>query len=168
MEKIIRNIYINGNILEDNTVIDMTEENILEVETKSYVDWILESLSSCKYFIENFFEIVEYLKFKSENGQRIFKEDIDEFHSFLTWLIDLLYLIEEAYSFTETKEFFEIIDTLENKIEVLAEKRKKKAYIDYVNILEIEISNILDKLYSNLNVYSRMILEEEKKKKLVI
>lgn len=167
-EKIIRNIYINGNILEDNTVIDMTEANILEVETKSYVDLILESLSSCKYFIENFFEIVEYLKFKSENGQRIFKEDIDEFHSFLTWLIDLLYLIEEAYSFTETKEFFEVIDILENKIEILAEKRKKKAYIDYVNILEIEISNILDKLYCNLNVYSGMILEEEKKKKLVI
>lgn len=167
-EKIIRNIYINGNILEESTIIDMSKPNILEVETKSYVDLIVESLLNSKSFIESFFEIIDYLKFKLENGQNISKDDIDEFHSFLMWLTDLLSLIDETYSFIENKTFFEVVDNLENKLEILVEKRKKKHYIEYVNILENEISEILNKLYENIDSYHMIILEEEKRKKLII
>ena len=166
-EKIIRNIYINGNILEESTIIDMTEPNILEVETKSYVDLIIESLSNCKNYIETFFEIMAYLNFKIESNQKILKEDIDEFHSFLMWFEDLLSLIEETYSFGENRLFFELIEDINNKLQMLTDKRKKKAYVEYINILETEISGILDEFYNNVDIYYQMILEEEKKKKLV-
>lgn len=167
-EKIIRNIYINGNILEDNTIINMDEPNILEVETKSYVDLILESLENCKNYIETFFEILFYLNLKQENNEEIIKVDIEEIHSFIMWFAELMQLIDETYYFENSDSFNEIIIDLNKDLKKLVEKRKKKLYSDYINLLRDKIANRLEIFYDNTAVYFEKILDEERNKKLII
>lgn len=166
-EKIIKSIYINGNMIEEDTVIDFSKLSIIEVETKSYVDLIIESLANCKNYIDTFFEILFFVNFKLENGAVILKEEIDEMHSFLMWITDLLYLIEETYGFEEDKSFMESIDSLQNNAQLLNEKRKRKNYLDYISILEENIAESLEKIHDNIDYYYEKILQEENKKKLM-
>ena len=58
-EKVIQNIYINGSNIQESIVldIDMDRPNIMEVETKSYADLILDSLTISKEYIETYFEV---------------------------------------------------------------------------------------------------------------
>lgn len=166
-EKIIRNIYINGNLIEESTIIDVEDLNLLEVETKSYVDLVIESLANCKAYIEIFFEILFFINLKLENAEKILKEDIEEVHSFLIWFIDLIYLMEETYDFSIDSNFEELMNHLEDNMSILVEKRKKKDYIAYLNILETKIFKILENFYDNIDFYYKKIIEEEKKKKLM-
>lgn len=141
--------------------------NLLEVETKSYVDLVIESLSNCKSYIEIFFEILLFINLKLENAEKILKEDIEEVHSFLIWFIDLIYLMEETYDFSINSDFEELMNHLEDNISILIEKRKKRDYIAYLNILETKIFKILENFYDNIDFYYKKIIEEEKKKKLM-
>ncbi|WP_022820309.1 hypothetical protein [Fusobacterium russii] len=166
-EKVIRNIYINGNILEESMIIDMNELSLLEVETKSYVDLVIESIANCKSYIEIFFEMIFFIKFKLENDEKLLKEDIEEIHSFLMWFSDLIYLMEETYDFSINTNFERLIISLDENIKLLIEKRKRKDIIAYLNILETKIFKVLEDFYENVNFYYEKILEEEKKKKLM-
>ena len=58
-EKVIQNIYINGSNIQDSIIldIDMDSQNIMEVETKTYTDFVLDSLTISKEYIETFFEV---------------------------------------------------------------------------------------------------------------
>lgn len=166
-EKIIRNIYINGNILEESMIIDMSELSLLEVETKSYVDLVIESIANCKSYIEIFFEMVFFIKFKLENGEALVKEDIEEIHNFLMWFSDLLYLMEETYDFSINNNFEKLISSMDENIKILIEKRKKKDFSTYLDILEVKLFKVLEDFYENVNFYYEKIIEEEKKKKLM-
>ena len=166
-EKVIRNIYINGNVLEESTVIDMNEPNILEVETKSYVDLVIESLANCKAYIEIFFEMIFFINLKLESGGKLVKDDIEDIHSFLMWFTDLIYLMEETYDFSINENFEKFADSLDENIKILIEKRKKKNIRNYLEILETKIHKILEYFYENIDFYYTRIIEEEKKKKLM-
>lgn len=166
-EKIIRNIYINGNILEESMIIDMSELSLLEVETKSYVDLVIESIANCKSYIEIFFEMVFFIKFKLENAEALVKEDIEEIHNFLMWFSDLLYLMEETYDFSINNNFEKLISSMDENIKILIEKRKKKDFSTYLDILEVKLFKVLEDFYENVNFYYEKIIEEEKKKKLM-
>lgn len=166
-EKIISNIYINGALLEESTIINIEDLNLLEVETKSYVDLVIESLAYCRSYIEVFFEILFFINLKLENSEKLLKDDIAELHSFLIWFVDLINLMEETYDFNIYINFKEILDSLDENIKILIEKRKKKNYIDYLNILELKIAPILEVFYKDINFYYDRIIEEEKKKRFV-
>lgn len=166
-EKIISNIYINGALLEESTIINIEDLNLLEVETKSYVDLVIESLAYCRSYIEVFFEILFFINLKLENSEKLLKDDIAELHSFLIWFVDLINLMEETYDFNIYINFKEILDSLGENIKILIEKRKKKNYIDYLNILELKIAPILEVFYKDINFYYDRIIEEEKKKRFV-
>lgn len=166
-EKIIRNIYINGNILEESMIIDINELSLLEVETKSYVDLVIESIANCKSYIEIFFEMIFFIKFKLENGEKLIKEDIEETHSFLIWFSDLIYLMEATYDFSINSNFEQLINSIDENIKILIEKRKRKDFVGYLNILETKIFKVLEDFYENVSFYYEKIIEEEKKKKLM-
>lgn len=166
-EKIIRNIYINGNILEESMIIDMNELSLLEVETKSYVDLVIESIANCKSYIEIFFEMIFFIKFKLENGEKLVKEDIEEIHSFLIWFSDLIYLMEATYDFSINSNFEQLINSIDENIKILIEKRKRKDFVGYLSILETKIFKVLEDFYENVSFYYEKIIEEEKKKKLM-
>ena len=93
-EKVIQNIYINGSNIQDSIIldIDMDSQNIMEVETKSYTDLILDSLTVSKEYIETFFEVKKDFQKMIENNEKISGIDIEETDSFLNWFSDLLFL----------------------------------------------------------------------------
>lgn len=167
-EKIIKSIYINGNMIEEDTVIDFSKLSVIEVETKSYVDLIVESLANCKNHIDTLLEILCFIDFKLENGNIVVREEIDEIHSFLTWFTDLIYLIKEVYGFENENYFIESVECLQNNAQLLNEKRKRKNYLDYINILKENIIENLENFYNNIDYYYEKILQEEKKKKLIV
>lgn len=167
-EKIIKNIYINGNILNEDTIIDLTKQNIIEVETSSYADILLEAIENAKIYIEIFFETREYILTKLENNEQIIDMEIEETHNFIEWFTDLLQFLNENYYFDEIRgNLFAMIDDLRITIEVLNEKRKEEDYIGYLGILEYAVVDYLDNFMENIDYCYKMILEDEKNKKLM-
>ena len=166
-EKIIKSISINGHVLQENTIIDMTRPNIMEIETKSYSDLSLEALTNASEYIETFFEVRELLHQKIENKEKLDDYDIEETHNFLYWLLDVVHLLKETYvfSFSNMEEVFE---ALTEELAVLKEFKKKNDFIAYINALEYRVTDILENFKSNIDYYCKNIIEEEKIKKITI
>lgn len=166
-EKIIKSISINGTLLYDGVVIDMTKDNnIIEVETKSYVDLTLESLENLKEYTKTFFEVKNNLQELLEENEEISMLDIEETNAFLVWFADLIYLLTETYIFPFS-DLEEILFTVREEVEVLLELKEKNDYIGYVLNLDICISDILKSFCENIDYYKNTILEEEENKKIL-
>ena len=166
-EKIIKSISINGTLLYDGVVIDMTKDNnIIEVETKSYVDLTLESLENLKEYTKTFFEVKNNLQELLEENEEISMLDIEETNAFIVWFADLIYLLTETYTFPFS-DLEEILFTVREEVEVLLELKEKNDYIGYVLNLDICISDILKSFCENIDYYKNTILEEEENKKIL-
>ena len=101
--KVIENIYINGNSIEEFPFIDMDMKNVMEVTTKSYVDLSLESLNLSKEYIEIFFDINSGFQENIIEKEEISAIEIEETDVFLNWFSDLLYFLITNYSFNLKK-----------------------------------------------------------------
>lgn len=165
-EKIIHNIYINGNNIQDNVVIDMDSRNIMEVETKSYTDLILDSLTSSKEYIEIFFEVKEFFQYSMQNNEKISSIDIEETDNFLNWFSDLLNFLVQNYDFAY-KNLQEILEAFEQEFAILSELKEKKDYIAYVSTLDYCVSDLLENFKNNIDYYYKNILEEVGQKKMI-
>ena len=167
-EKVIQNIYINGSNIQDSIIldIDMDRPNIMEVETKSYTDLILDSLTISKEYIETFFEVKEDFQQLIENNEKISGIEIEETDSFLNWFSDLLFFLVENYAFA-FRGLQETIQTFREELVTLAELKEKKDYVAYVGALDYCISDILENFKINIDYYYKSILEEEEQKQIV-
>lgn len=165
-EKIIHNIYINGNNIQDNVVIDMDSRNIMEVETKSYTDLILDSLTSSKEYIEIFFEVKGFFQYSMQNNEKISSIDIQETDNFLNWFSDLLNFLVQNYDFAY-KNLQEILEAFEQEFVILSELKEKKDYIAYVSTLDYCVSDLLENFKNNIDYYYKNILEEVGQKKMI-
>lgn len=145
-EKVIQNIYINGSNIQDSIIldIDMDRPNIMEVETKSYTDLILDSLTVSKEYIDTYFEVKEDFQQLIENNEKISAFDIEETDNFLNWFSDLLYFLVENYAFA-FQSLRETMETFREELVTLAELKEKKDYITYVTTLDYYVSDILEK-----------------------
>ena len=167
-EKVIQNIYINGSNIQDSIIldIDMDRHNIMEVETKSYTDLILDSLTLSKEYIETFFEVKKDFQQLIENNEKISGIEIEETDSFLNWFSDLLFFLVENYAFA-FRGLQETIKTFREELVTLAELKEKKDYVAYVGALDYCISDILENFKINIDYYYKSILEEEEQKQIV-
>ena len=167
-EKVIQNIYINGSNIQDSIIldIDMDRPNIMEVETKSYTDLILDSLTVSKEYIETFFEVKKDFQKMIENNEKISGIDIEETDSFLNWFSDLLFFLVENYAFA-FRSLQETMQTFREELITLDEFKEKKDYVAYVSTLDYCISDILENFKTNIDYYYRSILEEVEKKQIV-
>ena len=167
-EKVIQNIYINGSNIQDSIIldIDMDRPNIMEVETKSYTDLILDSLTISKEYIETFFEVKEDFQQLIENNEKISGIEIEETDSFLNWFSDLLFFLVENYAFA-FKSLRETMETFREELITLDELKEKKDYITYVSTLDYCIADILENFKTNIDYYYKSILEEVEQKKIV-
>ena len=167
-EKVIQNIYINGSNIQDSIIldIDMDRLNIMEVETKSYTDLILDSLTLSKEYIETFFEVKEDFQQLIEDNEKISGIEIEETDSFLNWFSDLLFFLVENYAFA-FRGLQETIQTFREELVTLAELKEKKDYVAYVGALDYCISDILENFKINIDYYYKSILEEEEQKQIV-
>ena len=167
-EKVIHNIYINGSNIQDNIIfdIDMDRPNIMEVETKSYTDLILDSLTVSKEYIDTYFEVKEDFQQLIENNEKISAFDIEETDSFLNWFSDLLYFLVENYAFA-FQSLRETMETFREELVTLAELKEKKDYITYVTTLDYCVSDILENFKTSIDYYYKSILKEVEQKQIV-
>ena len=167
-EKVIQNIYINGSNIQDSIIldIDMDSQNIMEVETKSYTDLILDSLTVSKEYIETFFEVKKDFQKMIENNEKISGIDIEETDSFLNWFSDLLFFLVENYAFA-FRSLQETMQTFREELITLDELKEKKDYVAYVSTLDYCITDILENFKTNIDYYYKSILEEVEQKKIV-
>ena len=167
-EKVIQNIYINGSNIQDSIIldIDMDRPNIMEVETKSYTDLILDSLTISKEYIETFFEVKEDFQQLIEDKEKISGIEIEETDSFLNWFSDLLFFLVENYAFA-FRSLQETMETFREELITLDELKEKKDYITYVSTLDYCIADILENFKTNIDYYYKSILEEVEQKKIV-
>ena len=167
-EKVIQNIYINGSNIQDSIIldIDMDRQNIMEVETKSYTDLILDSLTISKEYIETFFEVKEDFQQLIEDNEKISGIEIEETDSFLNWFSDLLFFLVENYAFA-FRSLQETMETFREELITLDELKEKKDYITYVSTLDYCIADILENFKTNIDYYYKSILEEVEQKKIV-
>ena len=167
-EKVIQNIYINGSNIQDSIIldIDMDRHNIMEVETKSYTDLILDSLTLSKEYIETYFEVKADFQQLIEDNEKISPIEIEETDSFLNWFSDLLFFLVENYAFA-FKSLRETMETFREELVTLAELKEKKDYVAYVGALDYCISDILENFKINIDYYYKSILEEEEQKQIV-
>ena len=167
-EKVIQNIYINGNNIQDNIVldIDMDRLNIMEVETKTYTDLVLDSLTISKEYIETFFEVKKDFEQLIEDNEKISPIEIEETDSFLNWLSDLLYFLVENYAFA-FRSLQETMETFREELITLDELKEKKDYITYVSTLDYCIADILENFKTNIDYYCKNILEDLEQKKII-
>ena len=167
-EKIIQNIYINGSNIQDSIIldIDMDSQNIMEVETKSYTDLILDSLTVSKEYIETFFEVKKDFQKMIDNNEKISGIDIEETDSFLNWFSDLLFFLVENYAFA-FRSLQETMQTFREELITLDELKEKKDYVAYVSTLDYCITDILENFKTNIDYYYKSILEEVEQKQRV-
>lgn len=167
-EKVIQNIYINGSNIQDNIVldIDMDRPNIMEVETKSYTDLVLDSLTISKEYVETYFEVKADFQQLIEDNEKISPIEIEETDSFLNWFSDLLFFLVENYAFA-FKSLRETMETFREELVTLAEFKEKKDYIAYVSTLNYCISDILENFKTNIDYYYKSILEEVEQKQII-
>ena len=167
-EKVIQNMDINGSNIQDSIIldIDMDRPNIMEVETKSYTDLILDSLTISKEYIETFFEVKEDFQQLIEDNEKISGIEIEETDSFLNWFSDLLFFLVENYAFA-FRSLQETMETFREELVILAELKEKKDYVAYVSTLDYCISDILENFKNNIDYYYKSILEDLEQKKVI-
>ncbi|WP_335979951.1 chemotaxis protein [Fusobacterium polymorphum] len=167
-EKVIQNIYINGSNIQDSIIldIDMDSQNIMEVETKSYTDLILDSLIISKEYIDTYFEVKEDFQQLIEDNEKISGIEIEETDSFLNWFSDLLFFLVENYAFA-FRSLQETMQTFREELITLDELKEKKDYVAYVSTLDYCIADILENFKTNIDYYYKSILEEVEQKKIV-
>ena len=167
-EKVIQNIYINGSNIQDSIIldIDMDRPNIMEVETKSYTDLILDSLTISKEYTETFFEVKKDFQQLIEDNEKISGIEIEETDSFLNWFSDLLFFLVENYAFA-FRSLQETMQTFREELITLDELKEKKDYITYVSTLDYCITDILENFKTDIDYYYKSILEEVEQKKIV-
>ena len=167
-EKVIQNIYINGSNIQDNIVldIDMDRPNIMEVETKSYTDLVLDSLTISKEYIETYFDVKADFQQLIEDNEKISPIEIEETDSFLNWFSDLLFFLVENYAFA-FRSLQETMETFREELVILAELKEKKDYVAYVSTLDYCISDILENFKNNIDYYYKSILEDLEQKKVI-
>ena len=167
-EKVIQNIYINGSNIQDNIVldIDMDRPNIMEVETKSYTDLVLDSLTISKEYIETYFDVKADFQQLIEDNEKISPIEIEETDSFLNWFSDLLFFLVENYAFA-FRSLQETMETFREELITLDELKEKKDYVAYVSTLDYCITDILENFKTNIDYYYKSILEEVEQKQIV-
>ena len=167
-EKVIQNIYINGSNIQDSIIldIDMDRPNIMEVETKSYTDLILDSLTLSKEYIETFFKVKKDFQQLIENNEKISGIEIEETDSFLNWFSDLLFFLVENYAFA-FRSLQATIQTFREELVTLAELKERKDYVAYVSVLDYCVSDILENFKVNIDYYYKSILEEVEQRQIV-
>ena len=159
---------VEGSNIQDNIIldIDMDRPNIMEVETKSYTDLVLDSLTISKEYIETYFEVKADFQQLIEDNEKISPIEIEETDSFLNWFSDLLFFLVENYAFA-FRNLRETMETFREELVILAELKEKKDYVAYVSTLDYCISDILENFKNNIDYYYKSILEDLEQKKVI-
>ena len=167
--KILNQIYINGEMLQDNSIVKIENLKTLEIITKSCGGLILESVQNTKQYIDYYFNIVDsFYDFEGENSIAFDDFDMLEIILFLNWFYGLLVLMKEnnIFKFTNDK-FDDYVEDFCQNLESVENLYKEDKFDELFIELECNTNHLLVNFYNNIDYYIEHIIYEEKSKKLL-
>lgn len=167
--KILNQIYINGEVLQDNSIVKMEDLKTLEIITKTYGGIILESVQNTKQHMDHYFELVDnFYEFEDENSVSFSELELLEVTFFLNWFYNLLLLIKDNNIFKFIhNEYEEYITKFGNSLETIEKLYKENKYDELFAELESTTNFLLMEFYDNIDNYIKDIIEEEKRRTLL-
>ena len=167
--KIPHEIYVNGSTLRDNSIVVGKDLKVIEVITKTHGAMILESILIAKESIDRYFDIFDDIE---ESGQESLNDEVEiqliEMVIFLRWFYNLLLLIKENHILDFIYEDFdEYIEDFRKELEIAEHAYEARDLIEFIDILEFSIGDLLIEFYDNVEDYYNDIVEEENRKRLL-
>ena len=167
--KILNQIYINGEVLQDNSIVKMEDLKTLEIITKTYGGIILESVQNTKQHMDHYFELMDnFYEFEDENSVSFSDMELLEVTFFLNWFYNLLLLIKDNNIFKFVhNEYEEYIANFKDSLETIEKLYKENKYDELFTELECTTNFLLMEFYDNIDNYIEDIIEEEKRRNLL-
>lgn len=170
--KVPYKFYINGERLQENSVIDLKDLKLLEVITKTEGEMLLDSIMRAKEQIDMFFMIFDLEEDEAENvgntSLMVSEIEIIERGIFLRWFYNLLLLMKASGDLDFVySDFDEYIADFEREMEQAEKAYDAQDYDAFIEILEFSIGDLLKDFYENAENYYSDILEEENRKRLL-
>jgi hypothetical protein len=169
--KILNEIYVNGESLKDNSVIKLENLKTLEITTRTYGGIILEAMCNTKEYIDNYFYIIDKF-FEGTDDEEIIEideDDLFELLSFLHWFYNLLLIINDNFSFNFLEQdFSKFVDEFSNKLDVIEKLYHEEDCFDLIEEMEASIGEMLIKFYENFEKCFNDVIYEENRKNLLI
>ena len=170
--KVPYKLYINGEKLKDNTVVNLKDLKLVEVITKTEGEMLLDSIMRAKEQIDIFFSIFDSEDDEEENSGKtavmVSEIEIVERGIFLRWFYNLLLLIKASGDLDFVySDFDEYIAEFEREMEQAEKAYDAHDYETFVEMLEFSIGDLLPDFYENAENYYSDILEEENRKRLL-
>lgn len=169
--KVPYKLYINGEKLKENTVINVKDLKLVEVITKTEGEMLLDSILRAKEQIDMFFEIFDYEGEDPKNVARAAVEvselEIIERGIFLRWFYNLLLLMKASGDLDFIySDFDEYIAEFEHEMEEAEKAYDAQDYETFVEMLEFSIGDLLKDFYENAENYYMDIVDEQNRKRL--
>ena len=169
--KVPYKLYINGEKLKENTVVNVKDLKLVEVITKTEGEMLLDSILRAKEQIDMFFEIFDYEDEDPKNVARAAVEvselEIIERGIFLRWFYNLLLLMKASGDLDFIySDFDEYIAEFEHEMEVAEKAYDAQDYETFVEMLEFSIGDLLKDFYENAENYYMDIVDEQNRKRL--
>lgn len=169
--KIPYKLYINGEKLKENTVVNVKDLKLVEVITKTEGEMLLDSILRAKEQIDMFFEIFDYEDEDPKNVARAAVEvselEIIERGIFLRWFYNLLLLMKASGDLDFIySDFDEYIAEFEHEMEEAEKAYDAQDYETFVEMLEFSIGDLLKDFYENAENYYIDIVDEQNRKRL--
>lgn len=169
--KVPYKLYVNGEKLKENTVINVKDLKLVEVITKTEGEMLLDSILRAKEQIDMFFEIFDYEGEDPKNVARAAVEvselEIIERGIFLRWFYNLLLLMKASGDLDFVySDFDEYIAEFEHEMEEAEKAYDAQDYETFVEMLEFSIGDLLKDFYENAENYYMDIVDEQNRKRL--
>lgn len=169
--KVPYKLYINGEKLKENTVVNVKDLKLVEVITKTEGEMLLDSILRAKEQIDMFFEIFDYEDEDPKNVARAAVEvselEIIERGIFLRWFYNLLLLMKASGDLDFIySDFDEYITEFEHEMEEAEKAYDAQDYETFVEMLEFSIGDLLKDFYENAENYYMDIVDEQNRKRL--
>lgn len=160
-DKILEKIVVDGVVLTNTSIVDISKVTLIEIYTKSHRNILFQSLYLLEEYINEYFKSLKTLE-DFELEPMAYDMKINEILSFLNWTLNLLYSLKENtyvdYLYFGYNEFLEDFkESYNSLIKSLTQGEYETAF----DILEFEISDMLSLLSENIENYKNDIILEE-------
>ncbi|MDR1835041.1 MAG: chemotaxis protein [Fusobacteriaceae bacterium] len=169
--RVLDEIFVNGETLKENSYVNLESLKTLEITTRSFREIVLESLYSTREYIDNYFYIIDRFFEGNEDEEviEVDEEDLFELLSFLHWFYNLILIINENFSFQfAEKDFSEFVEEFSENLDVIEGLYHEEDCFDLIEALESSIGQMLLLFYDNFDECFNEVIFEEKKKNLLI
>ncbi|MGF6905577.1 chemotaxis protein [Fusobacterium sp. PH5-44] len=167
--RILNQIYINGEVLQDNSIVKMEELKTLEIITKTYGGVILESVQNAKQHMDHYFELMDnFYDFEDENFITFSEIELLEVTFFLNWFYNLLLLIKDnnILKFVNN-DYEEYLTKFGESLLNIEQLYRENKYDELFTELDCTTNFLLMDFYDNIDNYIEVIIEEEKRRNLL-